>query len=90
MKDTTIPGMKATRNLKHRNKILRHILHNDNFFTKVKFNIVSDLLLKFKQMPIEMLLKPLIGIVYTKLFKAVILQRKLINNWNTLKRIYET
>ena len=43
---------------------------------KLKINIVADLLLKFKQMPIEMLLKPLIGIVYTKLFKAVILQNK--------------
>jgi len=75
MKDTNILGIKATKFLKH--------INNDNFLPK--FNIFSDLLLKFKQMSIEVLLKPLIGVVYTKLFKAVILQRKLINNWNNRK-----
>lgn len=44
------------------------------FHIKLKLKTVTNLLLQFKKMPIEMLLKPLIGIVYAQLFKAVFLQ----------------
>lgn len=68
----------------HRNKIHGIISHyffqtggdwHQNIQQSLTLDIDTNLLLKFKQMPINMLLKPLVGIIYTKLFKAVLLKK---------------